>query len=128
MPRERSAVPAGDRYEHYAVVRRNEPARNALANTITRLAKGDCPTAVQDALASAKLIPLLKPNGNIRPIACGRILRRIATTAVCKVAAPQLSDPLHRYQYAAGRAGGAEDCLLNPSDAADTLTRLMIRW
>ena len=65
--------------------------------------------ATLNAYASARIIPLKKPNGKIRPIACGTALRRIVTAAVVRVIVPEVSNTLHPYQYAIGRAAGAEE-------------------
>ena len=95
-PRRRATGPAGDRYEHYALTATSTPACEALASAILLLCTGNAPAPVMNAIASAQLIPLLKPNGKIRPIACGTALRRIATTAVAAVLTPMIAPTLAR--------------------------------
>ena len=108
-PKHRGPGPAGERYEHYAIVYKDPSALDALTNTLTLLASNNVPQDTLNAIASARVIPLLKPNGKIRPIACGTILRRIVTSAITKLITPQLATTLNAHQYAIGRTNGAEE-------------------
>ena len=49
------------------------------------------------------LFARLKPNGRIRPIACGTILRRVVATATAKHITPSVAASLKPHQYAVGR-------------------------
>ena len=108
-PRRKAPGPAGERYEHYSVVANMAEHCHILAQAITHLALGSAPSEVIQHYASAQLIPLLKPNGKIRPIACGTAIRRIATTATAKVLTPYLTPVFEDHQYALGRTAGAEE-------------------
>ena len=108
-PKHRGAGPAGDRYEHYAIVYKSPIALQTMSDTLTLLATNNVPQSTLDAIASARLIPLLKPNNKIRPIACGTILRRVVTAATAKVVTPMIAETIDAHQYAIGRPNGAEE-------------------
>ena len=62
----------------------------ALANV---LARGDAPREIAHHLAGASLIALDKKDGSIRPIAVGKILRRLVGKALCK----EVQNPVKEY-------------------------------
>ena len=76
----------------------NEEAVAArLAPVVNWLARGGAPEASARHLAGARLIALLKPNGGLRPIAVGEVLRRLVAKCMCgavKVQARELLWPL----------------------------------
>ena len=64
--------------------------KNLLVRWVQDSASGDLPSWCAPWLAGAKLIPLLKPCGGLRPIAVGEVLRRL----ISKVLQPRFSDQL----------------------------------
>eukprot|EP00666_Eupelagonemidae_sp_cell4sb_P017976 gene17976-biopygen815 len=54
-----------------------------LARVVNWLAAGDAPGPAARHLAGARLIALLKPNGRLRPIAIGEVLRRLVAKCLC---------------------------------------------
>ena len=50
-----------------------------------------------------------KPNGGIRPIAIGTILRKLISATLSKLISPQLPDFFCPFQYGVGVSGGAEN-------------------
>ena len=108
-PKHRGAGPAGERYEHYAIVYKNPAALTSSTDTLTLLATNQVPEETLNAVASARIIPLIKPNGKIRPIACGTVLRRIVAAAVTKHITPMIAKTINPHQYAIGKANGAEE-------------------
>ena len=108
-PKHRGPGPAGERYEHYGIVSANPPALQALTRVLTYLATAKVDPDTLNALSSARIIPLLKPNGRIRPIACGTIPRRIIAAAIAKQITPQIAKTIAPHQYAIGRPSGAEE-------------------
>ena len=46
---------------------------------------GLCPAAALQANLGARLVALNKKGGGIRPVAMGRVIRRLAARAACKV-------------------------------------------
>ena len=84
-------------------------ALEALTDSLTHLACNRVSGATLNAAAAARVIPLLKPNSKIRPIACGTILRRIIASAITKHVTPTIATTIRAHQYAIGRPGGAEE-------------------
>jgi hypothetical protein len=108
-PKHKASGPAGDRYEHYATTGHSPETAAELAKAMLRLAYGKVPDDVLNAYASAQLVPLLKPTGRIRPIACGTAIRRIITASVAKAITPTIAPTICTHQYATARAAGAEE-------------------
>ena len=108
-PKHRGPGPAGERYEHYGIVSKNEAALESLTETLTHIACNNIPSTALNAIASARLIPLMKPNGKIRPIACGTVMRRIVTAAIARHIAPIISYTIGSHQYAIAKQNGAEE-------------------
>ena len=63
----KGAGPAGERYEHYHTIANDPQAVSSLANNLIHLVLGHTTQDTINALTSARVIPLLKPNGKIRP-------------------------------------------------------------
>ena len=74
-------------FEHFQMlflgwdISSSESARNALRSLLDRLAMGKMPDVAKSVFLSGRSIPLLKPDGGIRPIAVGSCLRRLAAKA-----------------------------------------------
>ena len=60
------------------------------------------------ALLAARLVALRKPNGKVRPIACGSVVRRLAARAACDVFRADISRACGPFQYAVGKRAGCE--------------------
>ena len=56
----------------------------------------------------ARLIALRKPNGKLRPVACGSVIRRLAAKTACAVYREQVRAACGPHQYAVGRKAGCE--------------------
>jgi hypothetical protein len=95
VPKRRGAEPAGEIYEHCGVVNANPHTEEALTKTLMQLATNNVHPNTLNALAAARIIPLVKPNGKFRPIACGRVLRRIIAAAVAKQVTAKVFEHLH---------------------------------
>ncbi|XP_026422218.1 uncharacterized protein LOC113318286 [Papaver somniferum] len=74
-----------------------------LLSSITRIINlwlsGRCPPQLGEFVASAPLTPLLKPDGNIRPIAVGTIWRRIVSKFAAHTVCKEMSSFLGDYQF-----------------------------
>ena len=56
----------------------------------------------------ARILALRKPNGKLRPIACGSVLRRLAARAVCATLKDDIRKACGDLQFAVGRRAGCE--------------------
>jgi len=68
------------------------------------------PTAVQPIFFGARLIPLKKKDGGLRPIAVGNTLRRLVSKIVCNKARGLVNELLP-FQYGFGVRQGGEACI-----------------
>jgi hypothetical protein len=84
----------------------------ALQGVIQQFADGDVPAAISMAIFSATGLALSKPDGGIRPIACGVSLRRLACRAVVRASTDNLQAALGATQFGVCHPGGAEACKL----------------
>ena len=80
----------------------------ALTDLCNTLLRGEAPNTLGRFIAGAPVIPLLKPDGGIRPIAIGETLRRLVSKAAAfKVLRERTLD----LQYGVGRRNGGEAIL-----------------
>jgi hypothetical protein len=86
----------------------------ALARRLGTTTRGgpDVPAAISMAIFSATGLALSKPDGGIRPIACGVSLRRLACRAVVRASTDNLQAALGATQFGVCHPGGAEACKL----------------
>ena len=87
FPRDSAPGPSGLRVQH--LLDALTPARRTtvleqLAACILTLARGDVPLSIAPFLAGASLMALEKKSGGLRPIAVGKVLRRIVGKVLCK--------------------------------------------
>ncbi|GJT05624.1 hypothetical protein Tco_0840086 [Tanacetum coccineum] len=68
---------------------------------------GRCSPILAEFVASAPLMPLLKPDNGIRPIAVGTIWRRLVSKVSMKGMGKEMSKYLSDFQFGVGVAGGA---------------------
>lgn len=84
---------------------------SSMVGVVNLLLAGQCPSVLGEYIASAPLIPLLKPGGGLRLIAVGTIWRRLcsklAARSVCKDMVSYLGD----HQFGVGIPCGAEGIL-----------------
>ncbi|KAK3242347.1 hypothetical protein CYMTET_47966 [Cymbomonas tetramitiformis] len=73
------------RWEHLWAVHVSG-GRDALLEVCNHLTAGRAPTGVREWLAGARLVVLLKDDlgVNVRPIACGEVLRKLVAKVICK--------------------------------------------
>nr|GEW29297.1 hypothetical protein [Tanacetum cinerariifolium] len=72
---------------------------------------GRCLPMLAEFVASAPLMPLLKPYNRIRPIAVGTICRRLVSKVAMKGVGKEMSNYLCDFQFGVGVSGGAEAIL-----------------
>ncbi|KAK3250615.1 hypothetical protein CYMTET_40019 [Cymbomonas tetramitiformis] len=73
------------RWEHMWAVHVSG-GRDALLEVCNHLAAGRAPAGVREWLAGARLVSLLKDDlgVNVRPIACGEVLRKLVAKVICR--------------------------------------------
>ena len=83
--------------------------RPAINRLMLKLCSGDVPLVVSTSLSSAKLIPLLKKDASIRPIAIGNVWRRICSKLLISLSSDQISAfSTSNSQFGVGCPLGAE--------------------
>ena len=60
------------------------------------------------AILAGRLLPLLKPGGGVRPLACGETLRRMAAKAATAAHKGAIAAAVGRRQFGVGRKNGIE--------------------
>jgi len=78
-----------------------------LTNLVNLLLNGELPEYVREVIFEGSLIALQKKNDDIRPIAVGYTLRRLAAMCTCVIGSPTVAS-LAPLQLGVGVPGGAE--------------------
>ena len=111
-PRAAAGAGSGWVFEHYAYLALDDDETfSNLLNSIQLLFSGKMAPEITEALGSCTLIALAKPDGGIRPIAIGEVLRRLASRAVCHQWKESLGIRFSPFQYGVQTKGGAEQVL-----------------
>ena len=79
----------------------------ALANLCSKLIRGQIPKHTCDLLFAANLTALRKKDGGIRPIAVGKVYRRLASMISAKRIMPELRRQLPRFNSVLASVVGA---------------------
>ena len=95
------------RFAHLQAFRAHPGAMTWLGALCDRIADGNLPESAVDPLAKTKLTPLRKDGGGIRPVAGGECLRKLTARALLREHRELLAEAVGRFQYGAGRPGGA---------------------
>ena len=80
----------------------------AITGFTNCLLRGDCPAQVRQVLFGGNLIAIQKKNGDVRPIAIGYTLRRLAAKCANMCALPKIADYLHPIKLGVGVSGDAK--------------------
>jgi Reverse transcriptase (RNA-dependent DNA polymerase) len=107
--REAASGPSGWRTEH--ILASMPVARQQWEDLNAHLLNGSALLSdyAWSALRCARLIPLRKPEGGIRPIAIGEAIRRfVASVALRLISQKQIADALPPMQYGAGTRWGTQ--------------------
>jgi hypothetical protein len=79
-----------------------------LLNLVNLLLAGQAPACIAPFLASAPLVPLLKKDGGIRPIAVGEVMRRLVSKIAARRLLPKAAKLLNPLQLGVGTPNGTE--------------------
>lgn len=74
----------------------------SITQVVNLFLDGKCPKILGEYIASAPLIPLVKPGSDIRPIAVGTIWRRLVSKVGAAMIGHSLSDYLDDFQFGVG--------------------------
>ncbi len=81
FPKDSACANSGDRAQHHLdLLASGLPYGEALTTYLNLLLSGKAPAEMAPYIGSAHLIPLLKADDSIRPIAVGEILRRLLSS------------------------------------------------
>ena len=107
------------------------PALEALTDAINTLLAGRVPASLAPFLAGASLHALEKDGGDVRPIAVGETLRRLASKCACAKARENAAEHLLPLQVGVGCAFGAEAVIHAVSQYCqsnkDSATKLVLK-
>ena len=104
-PRRSAADIFGWRYEFLAPLSDHPDAARALACAVADVALGHAGEGTLNEFLRARLIPFLKPNGGVRPIAIGTIFRRVLCRALCAHFGPAVREAVGDGQFALQECG-----------------------
>ena len=82
-----------------------------LTSLFTIMINGGAPVELAPYISSAPLVPILKKDGKIRPIAIGEILRRICSKLAVRSVVNEVSEYLSPLQVGVGVSNGIESIL-----------------
>jgi hypothetical protein len=92
-----------------------------LAIYFAQFVSGKFPQTLAQYYASARLIPLIKKNGGIRPLAVGDTLRRLACKLALTLIKVDIPAVFHPHQYGVGLPNGAETIIHSVASAMENL-------
>ena len=135
FPKGSGGGPSGLRPQHLlegVKAPHQRPALEALTDAINTLLAGRVPASLAPFLAGASLHALKKDGGDVRPIAVGETLRRLASKCACAKARENAAEYLLPLQVGVGCAFGAEAvihavsqyCLRNKNSAAKLVLKV----
>ncbi|CAK0868110.1 unnamed protein product [Prorocentrum cordatum] len=107
-PRHSGPGLSGARFEHWAVLRGHEEGTQALTQVLVLILEGRAPEQAMRAILAGRLLPLLKPGGGVRPLACGETLRRMAAKAATAAHKNAIAEAVGHHQFGVGRKNGIE--------------------
>lgn len=110
----------------------SEELLSAITGVVNLWLAGQCPASLGDYVASAPIIPLLKPDGGLRPIVVGTIWRRLCSKLAASVVRNEMACYLGDHQFGVGIPCGGESILhsanifLEMQGTHNTLTMMLV--
>ena len=99
---------SGTRYEHLRVLLEDDTVWPMFAEFVEALARGDLPRAVAEGLGLGRMVALQKPDGGVRGIVVGAVLRRLVGRALASQFGDAIMDATAPYQFALRTRAGMD--------------------
>jgi hypothetical protein len=113
FPKGSACANSGDRAQHHLdLIASGLPYGEALTIYLNLLLGGKAPDEIAPYIGSAHLIPLLKPDDSIRPIAVGEILRRLLSSFCARSITAKVKEHLGISQQGIGKPNAIETILV----------------
>ena len=103
-----AAGPSGMTSDHLFPVLENEGDSQRLVEVASLFAVGRVPEEIVEGLRLGRLTALCKPDGGVRGIVVGDILRRIVARTIAKQIAKKVEEATAPFQYALSTKAGCE--------------------
>ena len=103
-----AAGPSGVASDHLFPVLESEVVSDLLTQVASLLATGQVPGEILDAIRLGRLTALSKPDGGVREIVVGDILRRLVARTIAKQVSKQAEAATAPFQYALSTKAGCE--------------------
>ena len=100
--------PSGLTAETLRLILDEESITNNFVAVATRLAQANIPPAISAALGLGRLVALSKPNGRVRGIVVGDLLRRVVARSLAQHHAHTFQQACSPHQYALSTRAGSE--------------------
>ena len=100
--------PSGYTSEVLRLVLDDEGATSQFVAVATRIANAELPAQITEALGLGRLVALQKPNGRVRGIVVGDLLRRLVARCLAQTYAPQIHTACKPHQFALSTRAGTE--------------------
>jgi hypothetical protein len=109
--------PLGTTAEHLQTILEDESCTELLCDVAERLARAHIPAEIAAAIRSGFMTALRKPNGKVRGIVVGDILRRLVARTIVQQFGEEINAACSPYQYALSTRAGT-DCVSHAIRAA----------
>ena len=103
-----AAGPSGATNEHLRVMLDDKEDCRLLHGAAEQLARAEVPATVLAAMRVGRIVALHKPNGRVRALVVGDVLRRLVGRVLAQQFAPQLQDACLPFQFGLSTSAGAE--------------------
>ena len=103
-----AAGPSGITNEHLRILLDDEADCTLLHRAAERLARADVPVPVVAAIRAGRIVALRKPNGRVRALVVGDVLRRLVGRTLAQEYASELQAACMPFQYGLSTRAGTE--------------------
>ena len=115
-----AAGPSGTTNEHLRIMLDDEEDSRLLHNAAKLLARAQVPDDVLAAVRVGKVVALQEPNGRVRALVVGNVLRHLVGRVLAQQFGPQLQEACLPFQFGLSTSAGTEAvvCLLRAATEA----------